>query len=137
LILFDLNIVLDKLKKPKKYTSSDKPLPPPSLAKLIETLFKCENRPVTPYAIISIIVGTKIIRFPVDDSTYLDYMIGKLSTDTPLIAIYRANVKAYVDYKVAQERIKTHELSLIRKAVANKKKRSKKIVGCSVINPET
>jgi hypothetical protein len=86
---------------------------------------------------VSIIVGTKIIRFLVDDSTYLDYMIGKLSTDTPSIASHRANVKAYIDYKAAQERIKAHELSLIKEAVANKKKRSKKTVGCSVVDPET
>jgi hypothetical protein len=85
---------------------------------------------------ISIIVRTKTIRFPVNDSTYLNYMIGKLSTDTLSIAIHRANVKAYVDYKAAQERIKTHELSLIRKAVANKKKRSKKIVRYSVDDPK-
>jgi hypothetical protein len=141
LIPFNPNIVLDKLRKPKKYTSHDKSLPPPSpplpLAKSIKTLLKCDNRPVIPYAMISIIVGTKTIRFPVNDSTYLDYMIGKLSTDTSSIAIYRANVKAYVDYKAAQERIKAHELSLIKKVVANKKKRSKKTVGCSVINPET
>jgi hypothetical protein len=137
LIPFDPNIVLDKLKKPKKYTSNDEPPPPPPLAKPIETLLECENRPVTPYAMVSIIVGTKTIRFPVDDSTYLDYMIGKLSTATPSIAIHRANVKAYIDYKVAQERIKAHELNLIRKAVANKKKRSKKTVGYSVVDPET
>jgi hypothetical protein len=137
LIPFDPNIVLDNLRKAKKYTSNDEPPPPPPLAKPIETLLRCENRPITPYAIISIIVRTKTIRFPVDDSTYLDYMIGKLSTATPSIAIYRANVKAYIDYKAAQERIKAHELSLIRNAVANKKKRSKKTVGCSVVDPET
>jgi hypothetical protein len=137
LIPFDPNIVLNGLRKPKKYTSSDKSSPPPPLAKPIETLLECENRPVTPYAIISIIVRTKTIRFPVDDFTYLDYMIGKLSTDTPLITVHRANVKAYIDYKAAQERIKAHELSLIRNAMANKKKRSKKTVGCSVVDPET
>jgi hypothetical protein len=43
----------------------------------------------------------------------------------------------YIDYKAAQERIKTHELSLIKKAVTNKKKRSKKTVGYSVVDPET
>ena len=137
MISFDLNIVLDKLRKPKKYTSSDKPLPPPPLAKPIETLLRCENRPVIPYTIISIIVGTKIIRFLVDDFTYLDYIIGKLSINTLSIAIHRANIKTYVDYKAAQKRIKTHELSLIKKAVANKKKRSKKTVGYSVVDPET
>jgi hypothetical protein len=47
-----------------------------------------------------------------------------------------ANVKAYIDYKTAQERIKAHELSLIKNAVANKKKRSKKIVGYSIIDPK-
>jgi hypothetical protein len=86
---------------------------------------------------ISIIVGTKTIRFPVNDSTYLDYMIGKLSTNTPSIASHRANVKAYIDYKAAQERIKAHELSLIKETMANKKKRSKKTVKYSVIDPET
>ncbi len=86
---------------------------------------------------ISIIVRIKIIRFLVDDSIYLDYIIGKLSTAIPLIVIYRANVKVYIDYKAAQERIKAHELNLIKKAVANKKKRLKKIVGCSVVDPKT
>jgi hypothetical protein len=128
---------LDGLRKPKKYISSDKPPPPLPLAKPIETLLGCENRSVTPYAMISIIVGIKTIRFLVDDSTYLDYMIGKLSIDILSIAVYRANVKAYIDYKAAQERIKAHELSLIRNAVTNKKKRSKKTVGCSVVDPET
>jgi len=85
---------------------------------------------------IFIIVGIKIIRFLVDDSIYLDYMIGKLSIITLLIAIYRANVKVYIDYKAAQERIKAYKLNLIRKAVTNKKKRLKKIVGYSIINPE-
>jgi len=85
---------------------------------------------------IFIIVGTKTIRFLVDDSTYLDYMIGKLNIVIFLIVIYRANVKIYIDYKAVQKRIKTHELSFIRKAVTNKKKRLKKIVGCSVIDPE-
>jgi hypothetical protein len=46
-------------------------------------------------------------------------------------------VKAYIDYKAAQERIKAHELSLIKETVANKKKRSKKTIKCSVINLET
>ena len=50
---------------------------------------------------ISIIVRIKIIRFLVDDSIYLDYIIGKLSTAIPLIVIYRANVKVYIDYKAA------------------------------------
>lgn len=137
MIPFDPNIVLDRLKKPKKYTSRDESPPPPPLEKPVEIVLGCENRPITPYAMVSIIVGVKTVRFPVDDPTYLDYMIGKLSTATPSIATYQANIKAYVDYKAAQERIKTHELSLMRKAVANKKKRSKKTVGCSVVDPET
>ncbi len=136
MIPFDPNIILNKLKKPKKYISSDKLSPSLSFAKLIEILFRCENRSVTPYAMIFIIVGIKIIRFLVDDSIYLDYMIGKLSIITLLIAIYRANVKVYIDYKAAQERIKAYKLNLIRKAVTNKKKRLKKIVGYLIINPE-
>ncbi len=101
MILFDSNIVLDKLRKPKKYISSDEFSPPLSLAKLIKTLFRCENRLVIPYVIIFIIVRIKIIRFLVDDSTYLDYIIGKLSIVISLIVIYRVNVKVYIDYKTA------------------------------------
>jgi histone H1/5 len=85
---------------------------------------------------ISIIVETKIIRFLMDDSTYLDYIIGKLNIAIPSIVIHRANVKAYIDYKIAQKRIKTHELNFIRKIVTNKKKRSKKTVRYSVVDPE-
>jgi hypothetical protein len=136
LIPFDSNIILDKLKKPKKYISNDESLSSLFLTKPIETLFECENRLVILYVIVSIIVGTKIIRFLVDDFIYLNYIIGKLNIITPLIAIYRANVKIYIDYKIAQERIKAHELSLIRKIMANKKKRSKKTVEYSVVNSE-
>jgi len=46
-------------------------------------------------------------------------------------------MKAYVFYKTTQERIKTHELNLIRKIIANKKKRSKNIIKYSVVDPET
>ncbi len=71
-----------------------------------------------------------------NDPNYLDYIIYKLNTETPFITNYRKNVKAYVFYKAAQERIKAHELNLIRKTVTNKKKRSKKTVEYSIINPE-
>ena len=64
-------------------------------------------------------------------------MISKLSIATPLIAIHRANVKGFVDYKAAQARIKGHELDLMKTAAANKKKRSKKTVGCLIVDPET
>ena len=47
---------------------------------------------------IFIIVRIKIIRFSINDSTYLDYIIDKLSITTPLIAIHRANIKVYIDY---------------------------------------
>jgi hypothetical protein len=137
LIPFDSNIILNKLKKPKKYISNDESSPPPSLTKLIEILFKYENRSMIPYAIIFIIVKIKIIRFSVNDSTYLDYIIGKLNITIPSIIIHRTNIKIYIDYKIAQKRIKTHELNLIRKIVANKKKRSKKTVGYSIIDSET
>jgi hypothetical protein len=100
LILFDPNIILNKLKKPKKYINNDEPPPSPFFAKPIKTLFKYENRLIIPYAMIFIIVETKIIRFSMDDSTYLDYIIGKLNITIPSIAIHRANVKAYIDYKI-------------------------------------
>jgi hypothetical protein len=42
----------------------------------------------------------------------------------------------YIDYKTIQERIKAYELNFIKKAMANKKKKSKKIVGYSIVDPE-
>jgi hypothetical protein len=100
LISFDSNIVLDKLKKPKKYINNDESSPLSFFAKLIEILFECENRLVISYVIIFIIVGIKIIRFLMNDFIYFDYMIGKLNIVISLIVIYRANVKVYIDYKV-------------------------------------
>jgi hypothetical protein len=76
-----------------------------------------------PHAMVIIIVGIKITRFLIDDPAYLDYMISKLSVITPSIAIHRANVKGFVNYKAAQARIRGHELGLMRTAAANKKKR--------------
>jgi hypothetical protein len=92
---------------------------------------------MTPHAIVTIIVGTKITRFPINNPAYLDYMISKLSVATPLIAIHRANVKGFVDYKATQARIRGHELGLMRITAANKKKRLKKTVRYSIVNPET
>jgi hypothetical protein len=92
---------------------------------------------MTPHAMVTIIVGTKVTRFPIDDPAYLNYMISKLSVVTPSIAIHRANVKGFVDYKAVQARIRGHELGLMRIAAANKKKRLKKTVGCSIVDPET
>jgi hypothetical protein len=137
LIPFDPNIVLDKLKKPKKYITIDELPPPQPLPKPIELQLGCSNRPMTPHAMVTIIVGTKVTRFPIDNPAYLDYMISKLSIATPSIAIHRANVKRFVDYKAAQARIKGHELGLMRIATTNKKKRSKKTVECSIVDPET
>jgi hypothetical protein len=91
---------------------------------------------VTPQ-IITIIVKTTITRFPANDPNYLAYMIDKLSTKTPSINKYRTNLRAYLKYKNAQTQIKKHELTLHKKAAANKKKRSKKTVGNSYVNPET
>jgi hypothetical protein len=71
-----------------------------------------------------------------DDSIYFDYIIGKLNIIISLIAIHRANVKVYIDYKVVQERIKAHELNFIRKIITNKKKRSKKIIEYSIVDSE-
>jgi hypothetical protein len=51
--------------------------------------------------------------------------------------VFCQGYNTYIDYKAAQERIKAHELSLIKNAMANKKKRSKKTVKYSIINPET
>lgn len=86
---------------------------------------------------VTVIVGTTIQRFPVNDLAYLTYMIGKLSTETPSIDQHRANVRAYLEYQITQKRIKEHELSLYRKAAANKKTRSKRTVGSSCVCPET
>ena len=64
-------------------------------------------------------------------------MIGKLSTKTPLINQYRTNLRAYLKYKDAQTRIKEHELAIHKKAATNKKKRSKKTVNSSCVDPKT
>jgi wobble nucleotide-excising tRNase len=91
---------------------------------------------VTPQ-IITIIVRTTITRFPANNPNYLAYMIGKLSTETPSINQHRTNLRAYLKYKDAQTRIKEHELAIHKKAAANKKKRSKKTIGSSCVDPET
>jgi hypothetical protein len=124
------------LGKPKKYTSYDKPSPPLSFPEPIGIKFGCEKRPMTPQ-MITIIVRITITRFSANNPDYLAYMIGKLSTKTPSINQYRTNLRAYLEYKDAQTRIKEHELAIYRKAAANKKKRSKKTVSNSCVDPET
>jgi hypothetical protein len=84
-----------------KYINSDEPPPPSLFAKPVKILFKCENRSIISYVMISIIVRIKIIRFPINDSIYFDYIIGKLSIIISSIVIHRTNMKVYIDYKIA------------------------------------
>jgi hypothetical protein len=64
-------------------------------------------------------------------------MIGKLSIKILSINQYRTNLRAYLKYKDTQTRIKKYELAIHKKAAANKKKRSKKTVNNSCVDPET
>jgi hypothetical protein len=86
---------------------------------------------------VTVINGIIIMRFPVGNSLVIQEMIDKFSIQTLSLPTYRVTVKAFVDYTAAEILVRDLQIKKLQEAAANKKKRSKKIVGLSVVCPET
>jgi hypothetical protein len=91
---------------------------------------------MTPADQVTIIYGTVIMQFPVGNVTVIQNMINRISTGTPFIPIYQKTIKNYVDYQAAIALVRDLQMKQLRDVAANKKKRTKQTVGCTVIDPE-
>jgi hypothetical protein len=91
---------------------------------------------MTPVNQVTIIHGTMIIQFPVGNATVIQNIINRISTATPSILTYQKTIKNYVDYQAALTLVRDLQIKKLRDVAANKKKRTKQTVGCTVINPK-
>jgi|SRR6266498_163275 len=59
-----------------------------------------------------------------------------MSTTTPSIPIYQKTIKNYIDYQAAITLVRDLQIKKLRDVTTNKKKRTKQIVGYTIINLE-
>jgi hypothetical protein len=86
---------------------------------------------------VTVINRIMIMRFLVGNLLVIQEMIDKLSTQTPSLPTYRVTVKAFIDYTIAEALVRDLQMKKLQKTAANKKKRSKKTVGLSIVCPKT
>jgi hypothetical protein len=91
---------------------------------------------MTPADQVTINYGTMIMQFPVGNAMVIQGMIDRMSITTPSISTYQKTVKNYVDYQATLTLVRDLQMKKLRDIAANKKRRSKQTVGCTVINPE-
>ena len=77
------------------------------------------------------------MRFPIGNTQIIEGMIDRLDTQTPSLPIYKAHIKTFVQNAAAEALVRETTMQKLKQAAANKKKRSKKIVGMTVVCPET
>ncbi len=136
LVLFDFDFVLETFPKVKKYTSEDQSTPIKSQSEFTALKTRSSSRPMTPTNQVTITYGIMIMQFPIRNTTVIQDMINKINTTTPSIPTYQKTIKNYVDYQAAIVLIRDLQIKELKNVAANKKKRTKQIVGCIVINPE-
>jgi hypothetical protein len=78
-----------------------------------------------------------IIKFLIRNTLIIQEMIDKLNTQTPSLPIYKTTVKTFIKYTAAEVLVREITIKKLKEAVANKKNRSKKIIGLTIIYPET
>jgi hypothetical protein len=109
LVPFNPDLVLEKFLTIKKYISESQtsliktliiPAEPSSQITVLVT--GSLSRLVTPADQVTVINGIMIIRFPVRNSLIIQEIIDKLSTQNPSLPTYRATVKAFINYIVAE-----------------------------------
>jgi hypothetical protein len=61
-------------------------------------------------------------------------MIDRMSTGTSSIPTYQKTIKNYVDYQAALALVRDLQMKKLRDVTANKKKRTKQTIGCTVID---
>jgi hypothetical protein len=83
---------------------------------------------------VTIIYGTVIMQFPVRNATVIQNMIDRMSIGTSSIPIYQKTIKNYVDYQIAIILVRDLQMKQLRDVAANKKKRTKQTVRCTVID---
>ena len=76
------------------------------------------------------------MQFPIGNTSAIEGMIDRLDTQTPSVAAYKTVIKTYVQHAAAEALVRDTTIKKLKKAAANKKKRSKKTIGLSTVYPE-
>ena len=78
------------------------------------------------------------IKLLIGKSREVEGWIDKLNTNTPSVPQYKAKLKAFVSWQATDRCIKQQEIAALQKAAAaNKKKRSKKTIGLTVVDADS
>jgi hypothetical protein len=144
LIPFNSNLIFEEFLIIKKYISEFQfslieisILSAESLSQII--IFETEflSRSMIPAGEITIINGTMIIKFLIENILIIQEMINKFDIQIFSLPTYRIIVKTFIKYTAAEALIRETTMKKLKKVAANKKKRSKKIVGLTVVYSET
>jgi hypothetical protein len=92
---------------------------------------------MTPAGEITIINRTMIMKFPIKNILIIQKMIDKFNIQISSLPIYRAIVKIFIEHTIIEALVREITMKKLKKIAANKKKRSKKIIGLTIIYPET
>jgi hypothetical protein len=76
------------------------------------------------------------MKFPIENILIIQKIINRLNIQIPSLSTYKAIVKIFVEYTAAETLIRKITIKKLKEAAANKKKRSKKIIGLTIIYPE-
>jgi hypothetical protein len=74
------------------------------------------------------------VNLPIGNTQAAKKWINKLSTNTPFLYVYKANLEAFIDWQQAEMYLKHREIRTLRNTAINRKLRSKKTVQLKVIN---
>jgi hypothetical protein len=144
LIPFNSNLIFGKFPTIKKYTSEFQSplieipiLSAEPLSQIIISETRFSNRPIIPADEVTIINGTIIMKFPIKNILIIQKMINRFNIQISSLSIYRITVKIFVEHTAAEILIREITIKKLKETAANKKKRSKKIIGLTLIYSET
>jgi hypothetical protein len=144
LIPFNSNLIFGKFLIIKKYTFEFQSplieipiLSAEPLSQIIISETRFSNRPIIPADEVTIINGTIIMKFPIKNILIIQKMINRFNIQISSLSIYRITVKIFVEHTAAEILIREITIKKLKETAANKKKRSKKIVGLTIIYSET
>jgi hypothetical protein len=144
LVLFNFNLIFGEFPIIKKYIfESQFPLIEISilsaefLSQIIISEIEFLSRPMISAGEVTIINGTIRMKFLIRNILIIQKIIDKFSIQISFLPTYRATVKTFVEYTAVEILVRETTMKKLKEAAANKKKRSKKTVGLTVIYPET
>jgi hypothetical protein len=144
LIPFNSDLIFEEFPIIKKYISEFQSplievsiLSAESLFQII--IFETEflSRLIISAGEVTIINKIIIMKFLIGNILIIQKMINKFNIQILSLPTYKVIVKIFVEYTATETLIRKITIKKLKKTVANKKKRSKKIIGLIIIYSET